>query len=49
MFLKNFSSEFLYIEVRLTDQNSTALEIFFFQYTKTTKKEDKRKITFVVN
>ena len=37
-FLKPFDSEFLYIEVWLTDQNSKPLET-----------EDKRKITLVVS
>ena len=38
MFLKTFHSEFLYIEVWFTDQNSKALEI-----------EDKINITLVIN
>ena len=37
-FLKTFDSEFLYIEVWLTDQNSKLLEI-----------EDKTNITLVIN
>ena len=44
MFLKNFSSEFSYIEVRLTDQNSRALEIFFFNIQKQQKKKIKEKL-----
>ena len=36
--LKTFNSEFSYIEVWITDQNSTPLEI-----------EDKIKITLVIN
>ena len=38
IFLKTFTSEFLYIEVRFTDQNSKLLEI-----------EDKTSITLVTN
>ena len=38
MFLKTFNSEFLYIEVWFTDQNSKPLEI-----------EDKINITLVIN
>ena len=38
IFLKTFDSEFLYIEVWFTDQNSTPLEI-----------EDKINITLVIN
>ena len=38
MFLKTFNSEFLYIEVWFTDQNSKPLEI-----------EDKINMTLVIN
>ena len=38
IFLKNFNSEFLYMEVFSTDQNSNPLE-----------KEDKMNITLVIN
>ena len=38
MFLKTFDSEFLYIEIWLTDQNSKPLEI-----------EDKISITLAIN
>ena len=38
MFLKTFDSEFSYIEVQFTDQNSKPLEI-----------EDKINITLVIN
>ena len=38
IFLKTFDSEFLYIEVWFTDQNSNPLEI-----------EDKRNVTLVIN
>ena len=38
IFLKTFNSEFLYIEVWLTDQNSKPLEV-----------GDKKNITLVIN